>query len=405
MVQQFVQRRALNSSGNDSLTRWTAAEHERDVRQQVDKLIESAKEELTKQESSSGKFSIVQEVSGPVNSLSGIAGSALSKQDVLYSQPDQLIRNNQVNQNSQNNKTTISASVSITKPAAPAARPLPPRKQIEEVIGMAAAKIARDIDANCVISIERKGIEMEDKDHLNVQISIFRKLDVTKFEKVEYLTKMRKVLNGSVVPIKELLMEAIMRKYIDKGDRIVCVEDESVGMGYKGLLFIFDVDKIFFNISMLNITGGDINPDVVESVINIALEIHKEGREGKKIGTAFIIGRPEEFKPYINQMILNPFQSYPEAQRKITDPNMKETIKNFAMLDGVFVIDTTGTIMNAGAYINVDATCIELPGGYGTRHRNSSAITKITDSIAVVVSESGGMISVFKGGKLVTKLP
>lgn len=375
-----------NSPGNDLLTRW-APETGRADQVVVDKLIESASEQLIKNETASSNAAAQVAMQKSVESLSAQASATQSSQ---------------VSQTPQGAISATSVQIKAIH------QQVKPRKQMEEVMGMAAAKIAKDIDANCVISIERKGMEVDDRDHLNVQVSIFKKLDGgaaegTKFEKVEYLTKMRKVMSGSVVPIKELLMEAISHRYINKGDRIVCVEDESVGMGYKGLLFIFDVDKIFFNISNLNITSC-AGPEVIEAVINIALELNKEGREGRKVGTAFIIGNLDELKPYINQMILNPFQAYPESQRKITDLNMKETVKNFAMLDGVFVIDPTGTITNGGAYINVDASVVDLPG-YGTRHKNSAAITKVTDSIAIVVSESGGVISVFKSGKLVMKLP
>ncbi len=390
-----------NSSGNDSLSKW-APETGRADQVIVDKLIESASKQLIENETASSKAAAQAAVHRSIDSLTAQAQIAIT-QNSQNQQMQSMGQTSSLGQTqSQGAISSASAQIRTLQQQAK------PRKQMEEVMGMAAAKIAKDIDANCVISIERKGIEVDDRDHLNVQVSIFKKLDGgaaegTKFEKVEYLTKMRKVMSGSVVPIKELLMEAISHRYINKGDRIVCVEDESVGMGYKGLLFIFDVDKIFFNISNLNITSC-AGPEVIEAVINIALELNKEGREGRKVGTAFIIGKLDELKPYINQMILNPFQAYPESQRKITDLNMKETVKNFAMLDGVFVIDPTGTITNGGAYINVDASVVDLPG-FGTRHKNSAAITKVTDSIAIVVSESGGVISVFKLGKLVMKLP
>lgn len=455
MKQQTVQKTREASLNNDLVTRWTAEQKQRELQHQVDKLIESAKKELTKQETSSKQSSsaATSAIASDFSAQSNIASTAPA--DTTNSAADFVtVAETQDKENCKNNgshhtlqQTLLQIPGQTDQTAQPAIQPAQEqtaqqvqqqtpqiaqqvqqqttqiaqqaqqsahpthqahaphsRKQIEEVIGMAAAKIARDIEANCVISIERKGMDLEDRDHLNVQISIFRKLEGNKFEKVEYLTKMRKVLSGSIVPIKELLMEAISRKYIAKGDRIVCVEDETVGMGYKGLLFIFDVDRIFFNISTMSISGST-NPEVLEAVVNLALELHKEGREGRKIGTAFIIGNRDVLKPYINQMILNPFQSYPDSQKKITDPNIKETVKNFAMLDGVFVIDTSGTIINAGAYINVDASVVELPGGYGTRHRNSAAITKVIDCIAVVVSESGGIVSVFKKGKLMMKLP
>jgi len=203
-----------------------------------------------------------------------------------------------------------------------------------------------------------------------------------------------------MIPIKKVLIEAINEKYIEKGERVVCTEDESMGTGYKGILFIFDVDKIFFNISRHHLTEN-ISSNIIETIINICSEIALEGREGKKIGTAFIIGNPSDLSKYSRQLIINPFSGLEE---KITDPNIKETIKEFAQLDGVFIIDTEGTIISTGTYLNVDDSDIELPSGFGTRHRNCAAITKQTDAIAIVISESGGIVRVLKDGRIVMKI-
>ena len=279
-------------------------------------------------------------------------------------------------------------------------------RNVEESIGHAATKIAQDISANAIISIERlepQGFE-DIHFHINVKVTIFKQVRKGVYKKVEYDTKIRKLESGSVTPIKEILIEGINKNYIEKGDRVVCVQDETLGTGYKGLLFIFDVDNIFFDISTHNL-AENINSDVVESVINIALELSKEGREGKKIGTAFIIGDKNEIVKYTRQLIINPFAGYSENAKKITDPLMRETIKNFAQLDGVFILERTGAIITAGAYIDVEAKNVDLPPGFGTRHRNCAALTKETDSIAVVVSESGGIVRVFKQGKIVMKLP
>ncbi len=280
---------------------------------------------------------------------------------------------------------------------------------IEESVGIAATKIAQDISANCIISIDqelkiKEDYYTDDYTHLDVIVAIFRRdkdNDSNVFVKSAYSTKLRKIAHGSIIPIKELLMEAISKEYIKKNDRVVCIVDESVGMGYKGLIFIFDVDKIFFNISAHNLTEN-VNSDVLESVIEIAMEIAREGREGRKIGTSFIIGDKEEVLRYTKQMIINPFTGYDENLRKITDPIIRETVKEFSQLDGVFIIDKNGVIISSGSYLNVDTADIALPG-LGSRHRSCCAITKMTKAIAVVVSSSG-KISVFKDGRIVMKI-
>lgn len=279
-------------------------------------------------------------------------------------------------------------------------------KGIEESIGHAATKIAKDISASSIISIERveKDSYEETPYHLDVKVTVFKKIKKDVYRKSEYETKIRKLESGSVAPIKDLLMEGINKNYINKGDRVVCVQDESMGTGYKGLLFIFDVDRIFFDISTHNLAQNTPS-DVVETVINIALEIASEGREGRRVGTAFIIGDRTETSKYIRQLIINPFAGYSDQSRKITDPLIRETIKEFAQLDGAFVIDNSGTIITTGAYIDIESKETDLPPGFGTRHRNCAALTKETNSIAVVVSESGGVVRVFKEGRIIMKLP
>jgi len=275
--------------------------------------------------------------------------------------------------------------------------------KIEESIGIAATKIAKDVNANCIVSLEQKEKEeYTDSEHLEVKVTIFKQIKTGVYKKIEYETKIRKLESGSIIPVKEVLMEAINKKYIEKGERVVCIEDESMGTGYKSVLFIFDVDKIFFDISKHKL-AENINSNVIETIINIASEIALEGREGRKIGTAFIIGEPQEISKYLRQLIINPFSGLSEKV-KITDPDIRETIKEFAQLDGVFVIQTDGTIISTGAYINADDSNVDLPSGFGTRHRACAALTKQTNSLAVVVSESGGIVRVFKGGRIVMRV-
>lgn len=298
----------------------------------------------------------------------------------------------------------IKRTSEITNQAGGTEKPMKMSK-VEEVIGQAAAKIAKDISANCVVSIEKQEHESQNPNCIDVKVVVFKRLKTT-FHKVEYHTQMRKLVSGSVIPIKELLMEAINKKYIAKDDKVVCVSDESVGSGYKGLLFIFDVDKVFFNMSMHHL-AEKINPEVLETVINLAIEIGTEGREGKQIGTAFVIGTNEELSKYTRQMIINPFSSVPENQRLITDANLRETIKGFSQLDGVFIISPEGVVVSAGTHINMDMGEIDLTHlqGFGTRHRYCAGLTKATEAIAIVVSESGGTVRIFKKGDMVMKLP
>ncbi|MBI2141855.1 hypothetical protein HYU16_05580, partial [Candidatus Woesearchaeota archaeon] len=193
------------------------------------------------------------------------------------------------------------------------------QSNIEELIGNAATRLSKDIGAGCIVSIERAQKEAQDFNFFYVKAAIFKKTAKNVYTKLSYTTKMRKQMGGSTLPVKELLMEAVNRHFINKGERIVCVADESLGMGYKGLIFVIDVDKVFFNISIHNLTEK-ISSDVLEALLSIALELVSEGREGRRIGTAFIVGDAGELSKYARQLIINPFQNYPAEMRQITDP-------------------------------------------------------------------------------------
>jgi len=146
--------------------------------------------------------------------------------------------------------------------------------------------------------------------------------------------------------------------------------------------------------------GTGVNEKVFESVIKIALEISTEGREGRSIGTAFILGDSENVMAKSRQLIMNPFQGYKREERLITDPDISDNIKEFAQLDGAFVITGDGVVEAAGRYITLDTGMVKLQKGLGTRHSSVAAITQRTDSIGVVISQSGGVIRVFRQGKI-----
>jgi DNA integrity scanning protein DisA with diadenylate cyclase activity/PKD repeat protein len=148
-------------------------------------------------------------------------------------------------------------------------------------------------------------------------------------------------------------------------------------------------------------SGTDVPPGVLDPVIKVAVEIAREGREGQAIGTSFVVGDTKNVLNYSKQFVLNPFHGHHEAERQITDIGIQGTIKEFAQLDGAFLITGTGVVEAAGRCITVDLSQVNLPGGMGSRHSSVAGITQVTKSIGVVVSQSGGLISIFRDGKIV----
>ena len=140
----------------------------------------------------------------------------------------------------------------------------------------------------------------------------------------------------------------------------------------------------------------------LEQVIQLAAEIAREGREGRKIGTMLIIGDEQAVLKKSRPLILDPLQGHHPEVKTIHDPNMRETAKELAQLDGAFIVAGDGTFVSAARYVNADSNGIRMPLGLGARHMAAAAITKETKAVAIVVSESSA-VRVFIQGSIVAE--
>ena len=150
-------------------------------------------------------------------------------------------------------------------------------------------------------------------------------------------------------------------------------------------------------------TGRRINTATLEQVLLLAVEIAREGREGRKIGTLFIVSDSERILKLSKPLILDPLKGHPINKKHINDPNMRETIKELAQLDGAFVVSDDGVVISACRYINASSKGIDLPLGFGRRHMAAASITSQTNAVAVVVSESS-IVRIFDDGELVSEI-
>lgn len=146
-----------------------------------------------------------------------------------------------------------------------------------------------------------------------------------------------------------------------------------------------------------------INTLVLEQIVGLAVEIAREGREGRKIGTLFVVGDSEAVMRQSKPMILDPLAGHSEDAKRIDDPNLRETIKELAQLDGAFVVSNEGEVLSAARYIDANSENIEVPLGLGSRHMAGASVSRSTDAVSVVVSESS-MVRMFDDGELVSEI-
>jgi diadenylate cyclase len=144
-------------------------------------------------------------------------------------------------------------------------------------------------------------------------------------------------------------------------------------------------------------------PDVLRSVIELAIEIAREGREGRKIGTLFVVGEEDSVLRLSHPLILDPLQGHELDSKRIEDPNLRGTVKELAQLDGAFVVSGEGHILSAARYIDAHSENIDLPLGLGSRHVAAASITRDTKAVAVLVSESS-VVRILVGGKLMAEI-
>jgi len=206
--------------------------------------------------------------------------------------------------------------------------------------------------------------------------------------------------------VKVAVLIALSREFLQPGDTIVCLAGSPPGT--VDLILVTEVSselEAFAAPSGGEARAPSVLPEVLSRVVEIAVELGSEGREGKPVGTLFVVGDLEKVKPLTRQMILNPFFGYPEGQRNVLDERLGETLKELATVDGAFLIRGDGVIESAGTYLKTSALPEKsLPSGLGARHQAAAGISYVTDCLAVAVSQSTGGVSVFRNGKIVTEL-
>ncbi len=192
---------------------------------------------------------------------------------------------------------------------------------------------------------------------------------------------------------------AVRQGLLEEGDTAVCatavfgdemdaaVRVESAEFTQTGLYNLF--------------VNSRADPSVVRDVFEVAIELGQKGQKGKPVGALFVVGDAGKVMNKSRPLSYNPFE---KSHVHVGDPIVNVMLKEFSRLDGAFVISDSGKIVSAYRYLEPSAEGVDIPKGLGARHMAGGAITRDTNSIAIVLSESDGMVRAFKGGELVFEL-
>ena len=205
--------------------------------------------------------------------------------------------------------------------------------------------------------------------------------------------------------LSQALLEAIADDLLSSGNRVVCLyslyERETVD----------SVSSVNLAEHLSKLTARDLRRlettvplETLRTVVDLAVEIGREGREGKPVGTLFIVGNHRRVLQLSHEQVHDPFRGYGRKDRLIRNPRVQESCKELAQIDGAFIISADGVVMAAGRHLDAPAEGLTLSKGLGARHWAAAAISKRTKAISIAVSESTGTVRLFQDGYVVLRI-
>ncbi len=213
------------------------------------------------------------------------------------------------------------------------------------------------------------------------------------------IIQVRSFSKGRLAQARSAFLVGMTRGIFDVNDKICCVGGIPSSDQFDTVVVI-DMRNEFRALlaDQESFLPSDVSPEVLERVIGIAMELSVEGREGRPVGTLFVLGDTKMVESMTKPLVLNPFHGNKDEDRNVLNPFMDETVKEFSGLDGAFVIRGDGVLMSAGSLIHAPDYLHALPSGFGPRHAAAAAISVAAECLSIVVSSSTGQVTVFRNG-------
>lgn len=205
--------------------------------------------------------------------------------------------------------------------------------------------------------------------------------------------------------LSQALLEAIADDLLKSGDKIVAL----YAVFERDIIDSLSVVSLAEHLAKL--TARDLRRletqvplETLRLVVDLAVEIGREGREGKPVGTLFVVGQHRKVLELSHELVHDPFRGYGKSERMIRNPRVRESIKEVAQLDGAFIVSSDGVVHAGGRHLDAPAKGLTLSKGLGARHWAAAAISKATKAIAIAVSESTGTVRLFQNGIVVLRI-
>ena len=201
------------------------------------------------------------------------------------------------------------------------------------------------------------------------------------------------------------ILEAVADDFFLPGSRLIALYSGFDGVGFDSL------SVINLGEHLERLTGKELRKietkvplKTLKSVVDLALEVGREGREGKAVGTLFVVGDTKNVMAMSKAAGFDPVKGYKCKERNLFDSRVREAIKEIAQLDGAFVVSLEGVVVAACRLLDTSTAMITLSKGLGSRHWAAAAISRSTNAVAIAVSQSSGTVRIFINGEVVLRI-
>ncbi len=207
------------------------------------------------------------------------------------------------------------------------------------------------------------------------------------------------------IQLSQALLEAIADELLRSGDKIVAL--------YAGFerTNVDTMSIISLAEHLAKLTARDLQQletqvplETLRLVVDLAVEIGREGREGKPVGALFVVGNHRKVLKMSHEQVHDPFRGYGKSECMLRNPRVRESVKELAQVDGAFIISADGVVQSAGRILDAPEQALTLSKGLGSRHWAAAAISKASNAIAIAVSESTGTVRIFQNGIVVLRI-
>ncbi|MBE6427528.1 MAG: hypothetical protein E7028_02905 [Planctomycetaceae bacterium] len=205
--------------------------------------------------------------------------------------------------------------------------------------------------------------------------------------------------------LMQALLEAITDDLIRPGSQIVAIYGgfESNTIDTVSLISLKEhLNRLTStDLRLLNTT---VPLETLKTIVELAIEIGLSGREGKPVGTLFVVGDKQRVLAESHAGGFDPVRGYSRSERNIMDARVREGIKEIAQLDGAIIISADGIVEASCRILDASADNITLSKGLGSRHWAAAGITRCTKAVAIVVSETNGTVRIFQNGEVMLRI-